>query len=462
MRLGQGDNRWWLYPAACCAALVLGYGVLRSPESGAAILLGTAVVLICLAFVARHSAARGFLVRLFWGAVCVRWAVGLVIHNTTTFRLLIGDAYTYDEVGYMLSQAWLGLADFPRSELTSATDFNRSGWGMFYYVAAIYSLVGRNLLASAFVTAACGAFTAVAVYRVVRLLFEHEPIARTAALLVAFAPSLVLWSSYPLKDGLIGLCLSLCAYHTLKLREKIRLKHLALLLLFLFCLYALRHYVFMVLFVAIAGGIVLGAKNFSPPRLLQGGVLVLLLSFVFGYVGVKEVAEKNFDLKKIQNGRVWSAKVANTGYGAEVDITDARSALAFLPIGVAYVLFAPFPWRINSFGQLITLPELLLWWCAFPFLLKGYWFALRHRLKDTFTICVFTLGLTLVYALYQTNVGTAYRQRAQLYVFFFIFISVGWELRCQARMRKRAEQARWYAPVKLHSASGVSAIRETP
>jgi hypothetical protein len=36
--------------------------------------------------------------------------------------------------------------------------------------------------------------------------------------------------------------------------------------------------------------------------------------------------------------------------------------------------------------------------------------------------------LTLAYSVFQGNVGTAYRQRSQLLVFYFIFVSVGYEL----------------------------------
>ena len=67
---------------------------------------------------------------------------------------------------------------------------------------------------------------------------------------------------------------------------------------------------------------------------------------------------------------------------------------------------------------------------------EGFWYSVRHRLKESFSIVIFTVGLTLVYALYQSNVGTAYRHRAQLYVFFFIFISIGLELRRKARLEK--------------------------
>lgn len=160
------------------------------------------------------------------------------------------------------------------------------------------------------------------------------------------------------------------------------------------------------------------------------------------------MVERNLDLKRIQSGRAWSAKTANTGFGGDVDITDTKAAIRFLPLGVAYVLLAPFPWMIGNVRQLITLPELILWWLSLPLLIKGYWFAVRHRLRESFVLCLFTVGLTLVYALYQTNVGTAYRHRAQMYIFFIVFISIGWELRRNAKEMKAGEKARWYAQLR--------------
>jgi len=48
--------------------------------------------------------------------------------------------------------------------------------------------------------------------------------------------------------------------------------------------------------------------------------------------------------------------------------------------------------------------------------------------------------LTLVYSVFQGNVGTAYRQRSQLLVFYFIFVAVGAVI-----MKERAEDRRLQA-----------------
>ncbi len=137
---------------------------------------------------------------------------------------------------------------------------------------------------------------------------------------------------------------------------------------------------------------------------------------------------------------------------------DPEAALAFLPVGALYVLLAPFPWMITNLRQLITLPELLIWWALVPIMIKGYWFAIRHRMSESFAITFFTVSLTLAYALYQSNAGTAFRHRAQLYVFFFIFISIGLELRRVAKLERRRGLNRGQVTVTPYAPAPVQAV----
>jgi Ca2+/Na+ antiporter len=96
-----------------------------------------------------------------------------------------------------------------------------------------------------------------------------------------------------------------------------------------------------------------------------------------------------------------------------------------VPLGLAYLLLAPFPWQLASLRQSITLPEMIVWWVSFPLLLIGIWFTLKHRMRQALPILLFTTMLTLAYSIFQGNVGTAYRQRSQILVFYFIFVAVG-------------------------------------
>src|SRR5258708_4101044 len=58
----------------------------------------------------------------------------------------------------------------------------------------------------------------------------------------------------------------------------------------------------------------------------------------------------------------------------------------------------------------------------------GLALAIKHRLREVAPIGMFTTLLTLTYSSLMGNVGTAYRQRAQLLIFYFIFVGIGFVL----------------------------------
>jgi 4-hydroxybenzoate polyprenyltransferase len=71
---------------------------------------------------------------------------------------------------------------------------------------------------------------------------------------------------------------------------------------------------------------------------------------------------------------------------------------------------------------------MIVWWLSFPLLVLGIWYSIRYRLRQISPILIFTSMLSIAYSVFQGNVGTAYRQRAQLLVFYFIFVAVGFIL----------------------------------
>ena len=422
------------------SSVYLGQAVVSSPDIGLGILIGGLAAAICFAIVMLEKHDRRFLIRLFMAALGLRWFVGYAIFHNNLQNRIGPDTATYDYFGDLLCQTWQGLV--PPQWVSGYLSLSRSGWGMYYYVASVYYLFERNPLAILLINCALGAISCIIIYKIAYLVYPEQRVARMAAILTAVSPSMVLWTAQGMKESPIVFCLCLCALFTLKLCHKFNITHSLLLILPLFGLYSLRHYVFYVIFVAIAGALLFTARKFTPIRALQGMVLVTFIGLTFAYFGAGEVAQKSLDLKRIQESRVWGAKAANSGYGADVDITDTRAALIFLPVGIVYILLAPFPWMVNNLGQVLTLPEMLVWWAAVPLLFKGYWYSIRKRLPESLTICIFTLGLTLAYALFQTNAGTVHRQRTQLFVFFFVFVSIGWELRRSAKLKRQAQVAR--------------------
>jgi hypothetical protein len=124
-----------------------------------------------------------------------------------------------------------------------------------------------------------------------------------------------------------------------------------------------------------------------------------------------------------------------------------------LPVGAVNLLFAPFPWQLANLRQGITLPEMLVWWVSIPLLVIGLWFTVKYRMRQAMPILLFTTMITIAYSLFQGNVGTAYRQRAQILVFHFIFVSVGYVLlKEQQEDGKRLQSAARQALVEEASA----------
>src|SRR5258708_37325551 len=138
--------------------------------------------------------------------------------------------------------------------------------------------------------------------------------------------------------------------------------------------------------------------------------------------------------------RLDSSRRAGSGFAEDVDLSSPEGALSALPLGFSYLILAPFPWQLASLRQGITLPEMIIWWASLPLLVLGMWFTIKHRLREVVPIIVFTTLLTLAYSILQGNVGTAYRQRAQLLVFYFVFVAVGFVLGREKREEKVRRQ----------------------
>ncbi len=416
---------------------ILGIGIMVVAPGGigqGALLVLVATSLLALACLNSflEASEKESLLQLFGAALLMRVAVGTIIY---VFKLQVffgGDALGYDEVSWLLLQFWQG--DKSADSLIAVMD--KSGWGMHYFIAGVYWLIGRNSLAVQFINAVIGAATAPLAFMCALQMFGNLRVARLTAYFVAFFPSLVLWSAQGLKDGPIVFLLVLVMLATMRLGERLSAKYFVLLVAGLLGLLGLRFYVFYMALAAAAGAFLIGMRAAGRSSILKQLAMVLVLGLVLTYVGVLQTASSQFEtygsLERVQMSRADLART-ESGFGRDVDVSTTGGALQAIPIGVIYLLFAPFPWQLANLRQSITLPEMLVWWGCFPLLVTGIWFTLKFRLRQALPILIFTAMLTLAYSIFQGNVGTAYRQRSQLLVFYFIFVAVGFVLMKERR-----------------------------
>lgn len=375
-----------------------------------------------------------------------RMLVGVVVFQLKLQEFFGGDALTYDQNGWFMQQGWHGnryYAELAQMFL-SRGGAGSGAWGMLYLVAGVYEIVGRNLLAIQFINAVLGAATAVIIFLCAHHIFGNNRVARTAAVLTAFCPSLVLWSSQGLKDGPIVFVLALSILATLKLSEKLTVKYAAVLSFCLICLLSLRFYIFYMMVVAVVGAFIIGMTKATAQVFFRQSMAIIAIGLALTWFGVIRYASTQLEgyanLEAVQRSRYDLAQSAHSGFGRDVDVSTTQGAIGVIPTGLVYLLFAPFPWQLNSLRQSITLPEMILWWASIPLLIVGLWFAIRYRFREVSAILIFTTMLSIAYSVFQGNVGTAYRQRAQLLVFYFIFVAVGVTLireKREEKIRKR-------------------------
>jgi hypothetical protein len=414
-------------------------------EGGPALMLALPVAAGIGLVISKIKEDKAFLVRLFVAAIMVRVFVGSAIYYFNQQAFFGGDANTFDIFGYALMKTWDGDYSYQYYVDLFTGGGSASGWGMMYVVAAIYKIVGRNMVATQYVNSILGAATAPIAYLMAMEIFPQKRVARAAALLTAFFPSLILWTAQGMKDGPIIFLLTLCMLATLKLGNRFSIKYISVLVVALFCLMTLRFYVFYIIAFSIVCAFIMGRRKLSAQAFLRQFLIMFVVGAVLAALGVSQYAGRQIEqygnFQQLQVMRLDASQSAASGFGQDIDVSTPEGALSAIPIGLAYLLLAPFPWQFGSLRQMITLPEMMIWWASIPFLVFGLWFTLKHRLREVAPILIFITILTISYSIVQGNVGTAYRQRAQLLIFYFIFVAVGFALfkeKREAKSRKGA------------------------
>src|SRR5712692_10078232 len=263
-------------------AVLSGVLLLTQGEGAGAIAILLPLVALIVWMICQGGVDGEFLVRLFIGALIARIFVGTLIYAFRAQDFFGGDALTYDFYGIAQLKAWGG--DKYYQGLTNRW-FGSSGWGMMYLVAAIYRIIGRNMLAVQFVNAVLGAATSTITYLITAHLFGHTQTARCTALLSAFLPSLVLWSSQGLKDGPIIFLLALSMLAAVKLRANLQVKWVLILVSTLLALLALRFYIFYMVILAIVSGLFIGIGSTSTRSLIRQVIAMSIIGLALFYFG---------------------------------------------------------------------------------------------------------------------------------------------------------------------------------
>jgi dolichyl-phosphate-mannose-protein mannosyltransferase len=354
---------------------------------------------------------------LLW-AFALRLAALIGVHFTLSPYFFAPDASLYEQWGRQLANAWAGLGPVPPQAsgiLPNYVDLN----------AVFIWLTGDSSIAAPILNVFVGTWTVLVVYVLTRDLVGERS-AKWAAVVTASFPSLVLWSVLNIRDALATFVVTAVVYLGIRLLRRPSGLRIMMLILALLALQALRDYMAFL----VAAGLVLGVAAATRRQRLGPTLAIGTLGALFATIGANQlglfsqapVGEALETAAQLREGLMVGA---GSSYGAQFDTSSLSGALAFLPRGLAFLLFAPFPWRIESTLQAVAMPETLLWYPLFLFSVIGIRRVAERSGRDWLVPASVLLIVVTSYALVEGNFGTAYRHRAQIMPLFFVFASVG-------------------------------------
>lgn len=451
-----------------------------------------------------------------------------------------GGALFLDDAGYVslaveLSRAWQGQVVAVNHDPSVDHNYVR-------LAAALFSVLGPNVMALKLVNVALGTLSALVVYRTIRSLGLSG--ARAALLLMLFFPSLVLWSSLTLKDTYVLFFAVTATWAVVEFtRTRRYVPWYPLIVVSLLVMENVRPYLFVILVLAWPMAVLIASEptrrwvptgvttalaalllastsalNYLNPSIVTAPVYIrhaMALGARSGFVEPHPVVRARpgdrYVVTVPGHACASETRVVTVGPGTEliIETADATSAgpdqvlvrpcdivvvadvraplapdsgslptpaaaapappdplplvlstearnivsvappseeglsiqrglaenVAHLPIGILYVVGAPFPVAARTLGQAATIPEMLLWYLTIALALSGLVaLASRRHFGYAYGILVL-LAVGLVLSLVEGNVGTLVRHRAMLIPFAVTLAAIGF---CELRRVPRS------------------------
>ncbi len=371
---------------------------------------------------------RRWMLQLLLASFAVRLALASVFAAVPSMRFVHEDAEGYEWWGMRLAAAWHGTGSSP--DLAQLLGQN---YGFYYVAGAIYYLFPFQPMAS-FVNCIISTLSVFLVYRLASNFFQPM-VARRAALLTSATPSMVVWSAVALKDPIVTFLILIALFSCVQLKRRFTPMALLGTILPVIALQPIRFYMVYFIGFSVVASLMLerGSRSLSgiyKQLVVVGGIVALLV--LVGSVGRVSDGAAFLSFERASSFRRGMAMTANSGFAQNVDISTPAGALAFLPFGVAVLLLSPFPWQMTSLRALLAAPETIYWWFLIPSVIRGLRFVIRERWQAASPLLIFSTTLTLAYSLIHGNVGSGFRQRAQILVVLFIFGALGtYQRRCR-------------------------------
>lgn len=409
---------------------------------------GTLVMLVFIALAGLSLKAflpiedRSFLLKIFLFGISLRILLFAVFYILTIsqggFGELIPDSRLYSIKALNMMRNWLSDTQIPL-----LGDERVRKEGHLFILSFFYMLIGHNpsmanpvsLFSDKLINCLISTLTALPVYYLSKEVFNRR-IARIAALLVVFYPTLVLWSMSNLREPVQIFLSSLALLFIVLFQRSLRISYLLLIILIALLLKTIRNYTFYLTLAVVPVAYFMSAK-LSFRRKLAILVVLLVITGIFLNFTQQGMVFKNTFLNfrwiveriSTANTAILTQPGSNYQIYEEGMVTgngvDTLKFFSGFMKGWIFFMLVPFPWAMNTALQLLTYPAMIAWYILIPFIMLGVIIAWRYKFKASFALIFYVISLSSMYALTEGNIGSALRHRDLIAPICFIFGAAG-------------------------------------
>lgn len=354
-------------------------------------------------------------------ALLFKIGIMLGTHMTVSFP---DEINSYDALSWRQTLTWQGKDNF---NLNECADIGGTT-GYYYFLASIYYLLGHYLVIAKLFNVFFSVLSGFLIFLITKEIFNKDSIAKVALALALFFPSITFWSVLLLRDGLNLLIIAISFYFCIRFIKTAKIRYLLFLLTALVVHWNIRSHITLILIFGIITYSIVQVSRKSKMVFIASVCLLLISPLLLGIINMPLSVPNHLSFKYLDFYRNYIINRGGSAFLVGEDISTLGSALAFLPKGLAYFFFSPFPWEIDSVRKLIAFPDALLFFCLFPFMILGLILAYkRKKLIECSPIAIYCFLVIILYTFIDSNLGLLHRHRIQAVFFLLIFIAVGLE-----------------------------------
>ncbi len=367
---------------------------------------------------------RDTILKIVFFALFVRMGVAFVFALFLPAGYFGEDAVMYMNAGMRLSAQWQD----PSIQLAQYSFHNKSHMVYQYVCGGIYYVVGNITYAPAYFNALFGMISLLLLANLLQSVFAYR-IVRNFLLLTCFFPSIILFHTYPLKDTLVFLFVTISLYNYMLYIQGRSAVYLGIASVILLPLYFLRFYLVIMLIAIYMLVIFFFAGEFSAKKIVRSlvaGLIIIVFSFFAG-LGPKivEVTEKEANVAQLNQYQT-SMKSGRAATFQGQEYQTGFDVIRYFPMRLVMFMFAPFPWQITSAASAMAFMEMPIWWLLIPWWIRGAKIIFQQKhVRLLLPLLLYTFLVSALFAIVESNIGAMFRKRAQVLPFFLMLVVMG-------------------------------------